>query len=64
MQVKPSRLFRLLTPLTELGYNADDDLIQVKKTFFGITWLRTITDPDITDDVINKWVTYSDWVVQ
>ena len=63
MQVNPSSLFKLLTPLTKLGYNADDDLIQIEKTFFGITWRRTIADPDITDNVISKWVTYGDWEV-
>ncbi len=63
MQVKPSSLFKLLSPLTELGYNIDDDLIQIKKTFFGITWRRIITDPDITDNTINKWVTYGAWEI-
>lgn len=63
MQVKPSLVFKTLTPKTELGYNAADDLIQIKKTFLGITWLRVITDPDVADNVISKWVEYSDWSI-
>ena len=63
MQVKPSLLVRVLSPKTELGYNAAEDLIQIKKTFLGITWLRVITDPNIVDNVIDRWVEYGDWSV-
>jgi len=63
MQVKPSSLFKTLTPKVEFGYNVGDDLIQIKKTFLGITWLRIITDPDVADNVVNKWVTYGDWTI-
>lgn len=63
MQVKPSWLFKILTPKVLLGYNACGDLIQIKKTFLGITWLRVISDPDIADNVIDRWVTYGDWSV-
>ena len=63
MQVKPSLVFKTLTPKTELGYNAAEDLIQIKKTFLGITWLRVITDPNIVDNVIDRWVEYGDWSV-
>jgi len=63
MQVKPSMVFKTLSPHTDLGYNAAGDLIQIKKTFIGITWLRTITDPDIADNVIDRWVEYGDWSI-
>ncbi len=63
MQVKPSLLTRILSPKAELGYNAGGDLIQVKKTFLGITWLRVITDPDIADNIIDRWVEYGDWSI-
>ena len=63
MQVKPSRVFKTLTPKTEFGYNVGGDLIQIKKTFLGITWLRIITDPDIADNAVNRWVTYGDWSI-
>lgn len=63
MQVNPSPLFKTLTPKTELGYNAAEDLIQIKKTFLGITWKRVITDPNIADNVIDRWVTYGDWSI-
>lgn len=63
MQVKPSLVFKTLTPKTELGYNTDGDLIQIKKTFLGITWIRIITDPDVIDNIVDKWVIFGDWVV-
>jgi hypothetical protein len=63
MQVKPSMVFKTLSPKAELGYNAGGDLIQIKKTFLSITWRRIITDPDIVDNVVNKWVTYGDWSI-
>ena len=63
MQVKPSALFKTLTPKTELGYNAGGDLIQIKKTFLSITWRRIITDPDVVDNVIDRWVEYGDWSI-
>lgn len=63
MQVKPSMVFKTLTPKTEFGYNVGDDLIQVKKTFLGITWLRIITDPDVADNTVDRWVEYGDWSI-
>ena len=63
MNVKPSVVFKTLSPKTELGYNAAGDLIRIKKTFLGITWKRVITDPDVVDNVVNKWVEYSDWSI-
>jgi hypothetical protein len=56
-------VFKTLTPKTELGYNVGEDLIQIKKTFLGITWLRVITDPNIADNTVDRWVAYGDWSV-
>lgn len=61
MKVEPSPLFKTLSPKVELGYNAGGDLIQIKKTFLDITWRRIITDPDVVDNVIDRWVLYDDW---
>jgi len=63
MQVKPSLLSRVLSPKTEIGFNAAGDLIKIKKTFLGISWLRVITDPDVADNAVNKWVEYGDWSI-
>lgn len=63
MQVKPSLLTRVLSPKVELGYNVGGDLIQIKKTFLSITWLRIITDPDVADNTVSKWVTFGDWSI-
>jgi len=63
MQVKPSLGFKTLSPKTELGYNVDGDLIQIKKTFIGITWLREISDPDVSDNTVHRWVMYGDWSI-
>jgi hypothetical protein len=56
-------VFKTLTPKTELGYNAGGDLIQIKKTFLSITWRRIITDPDVADNVIDRWVEHGDWSI-
>ncbi len=50
-----------LTPEIHLGYNAGDDLIQIKKTVYGADFLRIITDPDVTDNVVDRWVEYGEW---
>lgn len=50
-----------LTPALSLGYNAAGDLIQLKKTVGDNTYLRIITDPDIADNVIDRWVDYGAW---
>lgn len=52
-----------LKPKTELGYNASDDLIQIKKTVDGTEYLRIITDPDVTDQKVDRWVNYGEWNV-
>lgn len=50
-----------ITPALSLGYNAAGDLIQLKKTVGDKTYLRIITDPDIADNVIDRWVDYGAW---
>lgn len=63
MQVKPSMMFKTLTPKMEMGYNVGGDLIQIKKTFLGITWLRVIADPNVADNAVDRWVEYGDWSI-
>ena len=50
-----------LTPALSLGYNAAGDLIQLKKIVGDKTYLRIITDPDIADNDIDRWVDYGAW---
>ena len=50
-----------ITPALSLGYNAADDLIQLKKTVGDKTYLRIITDPDIADNDVDRWVDYGTW---
>lgn len=59
--IKDLSLDQKLTSKVELGYNAGDDLIQIKKTVDGTEHLRTITDPDIADNIVDKWVVYGEW---
>ena len=50
------------TPETWLGYNADDDLVKMKKyTIEGGIFIRVIEDPDVTDKVVSRWVKYRKW---
>lgn len=50
-----------ITPALSLGYNAAGDLIQLKKTVGDKTYLRIITDPNIADNAIDRWVDYDAW---
>lgn len=59
--IKDLNLDQKLTSKVELGYNAADDLIQIKKTVDGTERLRIITDPDIADNIVDKWVVYGEW---
>lgn len=63
MRVQPGKLLDMLTPKSELGYNAAGDLIQIKKHVSGYTFLRVISDIEILDNVVAKWVEYGDWNV-
>lgn len=59
--IKDLNLDQKLTSKVELGYNAGGDMIQIKKTVDGTERLRIITDPDVTDNVVDKWVVYGEW---
>lgn len=50
-----------LTPQVKLGYNASDDLIKIRKVINNKTYERTVTDPDISDNVVDRWVTYGEY---
>jgi len=52
-----------LTPATYLGYNAADDLVSMKKVIDGVTYQRDITDPDVADPTVDRWVGYGAWSV-
>ena len=52
-----------LTPVLKLGYNAADDLIRVRKIISGTTYELVITDPDVTDNIVDRWVEYAGWNV-
>ena len=52
-----------LTPETHLGYNLADDLVSMKKVIDGVTYQRSITDPDVADTVVARWVEYDTWSV-
>lgn len=53
-----------LSPVTQLGYNANDDLVAVLKRLpNGEVVRRKIRDPDmqINDLKVARWVEYNDW---
>jgi len=52
-----------LTPATSLGYNLADDLVSMKKVIDGVTYQRNITDPDVADTTVDRWVEYGSWSV-
>lgn len=50
------------SPEVNLGYNAADELIIIRKlTSDGEMFERQITDPDISDYDVDRWVIYSAW---
>lgn len=50
------------SPEVHLGYNSAEDLIIIRKlTTEGEIFERQVTDPDITDYVVDRWVIYSAW---
>ena len=61
--IKDLTLDQKLTSKVELGYNVGGDMIQIKKTVDGTEHLRIITDPDIADNVVSKWIEYGEWSV-
>lgn len=63
MKIKPSRLLDIFRPRVDMGYNLAGDLIRIRKYLLGFTYERIIADPLIVDNVVNRWVVYSDWSV-
>ena len=60
-KVRVSELI-LHSPEIHHGYSANDDLIIIRKlTSDGEMFERQITDPDITDYTVDRWVVYSAW---
>ena len=52
-----------LTPATQLGYNAADDLVSIKKIISGMEYRRDIDDPDVADKTVDRWVEYGKWSI-
>ena len=52
-----------LGPKVLLGYNAGGDLLRIRKEVGGVTYERIITDPDVVDTTVDKWVEYGEWSV-
>ena len=50
------------TPETWLGYNADVDLVNIRKyTIKGGIFVRVIEDEDVVSKVVTRWVKYRKW---
>ena len=49
------------TPEVHLGYNAADDLVEIRKVIDDVPMKRGIDDPDVTDTTVDKWVQYKEW---
>ena len=47
----------------QLGYNAAGDLVSFKKVVDGVTYQRNITDPDVADTTVDRWVVHGAWSV-
>lgn len=52
---------RWLSPCVSLGYNAADDLVEIRKVINGIMHTRLIDDPDVADKLAVKRVEYGAW---
>jgi len=46
-----------------VGYNAAGDLVSLKKVADGVTYKRDVTDPDVADTTVDRWVVYGGWSV-
>jgi len=46
-----------------LGYNADGELVEIRKIVGDTTYSRQIEDPDINDTTVDKWVKYKGWSI-
>lgn len=50
----------IFAPEVHIGYNASDEIIQIKKkTAAGATYVREIVDPDVTDYDVDRWQVFS-----
>ena len=50
------------SPEVHLGMNASDQIVKIRKlTSEGEIFERQITDSDITDYDVDRWVIYSAW---
>ncbi len=50
------------SPEVHLGYNVTNELILIRKlTSDGEIFERQVTDPDISDYAVDRWVVYSAW---
>ena len=46
-----------------IGYNAAGDIVSLKKVADGVTYQRSVTDPDVADTTVDRWVVYGTWAV-
>lgn len=44
-----------------IGYNANDEMIRIRKVVGGKVFERDITDPRVIDNVVSYWVVYSEY---
>ena len=50
----------IFAPEVHVGYNASDEIIQIKKkTADGATYIREIVDPNVTDYTVTRWQVFS-----
>ena len=47
----------------QIGYNAAGDIVSLKKVVDGVTYQRDVTDPDVADTTVDRWVVYGAWAV-
>ena len=47
----------------QVGYNAAGDMVALKKVVDGVTYQRDVTDPDVADTTVDRWVVYGTWAV-
>jgi len=52
-----------LSPCTALGYNATDDLVEIRKVINGITHTRLIDNSEVDDKLVVRWTEYGAWSV-
>lgn len=50
-----------LSPVVHLGYNTEDDMVAIRKFVGGKTFERDVYDPDIANQVVDRWIEYRVW---